>query len=111
MGQTQLYKEMGWFSLTHMAKFQNNKHIHRTLITRKPKQVYRQLTNNRSQQQILDNDIVSKTRSDYNMIPTVFRKINIKDFKFQYRRYCHDPTYIPKNSTPGNVTQPSGNVT
>ena len=63
LGRTEVLKKVGWMTLYQFAEAQKYSHIHRTLITGKPLQLFRELTDNRTREQATAKQIYSKTRS------------------------------------------------
>ena len=98
LSRAQVYFKLKWNNLYDTAKFQKFNHIHRTLYTTKPAQLYHSITMDRSQHQIDNHLINSKTRSEYNNIPWELRKLNIDHFKFHHKKYQLNSKYRPKPS-------------
>ena len=95
LGRTEVLKKVGWMTLYQFAEAQKYSHIHRTLITGKPLQLFRELTDNRTREQATAKQIYSKTRSKYNEIPIEIRQLHITGFRFHYKKYLLNNKYRP----------------
>ena len=92
-GRTKVFKSMGWQTILETKKWIEVRQTHRTLKTRHPLNVFRQLTENRTIEQIIKGDIISKTRNIYNTIPSDMRQLDMKKFSYFIKRYKFNPKF------------------